>query len=327
MAINSNASFIPTLNEFVAHWAEVNDARPPGAPLILRTGQTRQDLHLLRVDLMDVETQLQQRLNDAQIARGQIELHKRSLMMWFGRFMQVFDGYYGAGPLGQARPAMEVVTASVEKFIKPMLDMGDLWDRINVLTAPPGVVLPLTLVGELETETLTHAEFVILYTNLRSYADQETIALGRAKRSRSRRDFTQKDAYAAMKTYRLAMPAALPAGNELQGTLPRLTPEDTGAAPDPVAASAVYVSGDTSRTVYEESTSEELKEYQLRGVAGEEWNEEDAVTIATNPPGAPREFTVNFGLTQPGTKIALKVYVVTLGGRERGSAAMVVERV
>ena len=122
------------------------------------------------------------------------------------------------------------------------------------------------------------------------------------------------------------MPQALPGDSDLQATLPRLTPEDTGAAPEAVNASAVYVSGAASKTTYAASAAADLKEYQLRGVIGEDWNDDDAVTIATNLPGAPREFTVEFGLTQPGTKIALKVYVVTELGRERGSAVMVVER-
>jgi hypothetical protein len=93
-----------------------------------------------------------------------------------------------------------------------------------------------------------------------------------------------------------------------------------------VNASAVYVSGSTSKTVYDASTAADLKEYQLRGVQADDWNDEDAVTIATNQPGDPREFTVPFGLTQPGTKIVLKVFVITHTGHERGSAAMVVER-
>ena len=53
---------------------------------------------------------------------------------------------------------------------------------------------------------------------------------------------------------------------------------------------------------------------------------EGAVTIATHGTEEVREFAVAFGLTQPGTSIVLKVYVVTQMGRERGSAAMRVER-
>ena len=188
-----------------------------------------------------------------------------------------------------------------------------------------GVTLPLGLLGP-EGSPFSLAQFTALIAQLRSFADAETRALSRLRRSRSKRNFSQEQAYALMKLYRQAMPTALASSNPLQSTLPRLTPADTGSTPEPVNASAVHVSGATSKTVYDESTASDLKEYQLRGVIGEEWDDDDAVTVATNAPGAPREFTVDFGLTQPGTAIALKVYVVTTSGREKGSATLVVER-
>lgn len=330
MAITTNASYVPTAAEFIAHWTEVNAELPPAAPLILRTGMTLTAFSTRKGDLETIEGTLQSLLNDAQIARAGINRVKREMLGWFGRFMQAFDAYFGASDMAEARPLAPAVSVTTESFLRPILDMADLWARINELAgdedAPPGLTLPLVLTGETAEETLTQAQLVSLLGNLRGQADGEILAESRAKRARSRRNFTQKDLYEAMKLYRLAMPHALPAGNELQTTLPRLSPEDTGATPEPVAASAVYVSGATSRTVYEASTAADLKEYQLRGVIGEEWNEDDAVTIATNGPEDAREFAVEFGLTQPGTKVALKVYVITTTGRERGSAVMVVER-
>jgi len=62
------------------------------------------------------------------------------------------------------------------------------------------------------------------------------------------------------------------------------------------------------------------------GAAVRGWDDDAVVTVATNRAAVPRDFMVDFGLTQPGTKIALKVYVLTTTGRERGSAVMVVER-
>ena len=59
---------------------------------------------------------------------------------------------------------------------------------------------------------------------------------------------------------------------------------------------------------------------------GESYSAEDAVVIATHGPGEPREFTVPFGLNQPGAEIALKVYVVLTTGNEAGSAALLVQR-
>ena len=52
----------------------------------------------------------------------------------------------------------------------------------------------------------------------------------------------------------------------------------------------------------------------------------DAVTLATHAPAEPREFVTGFGLTQPGTQAAFKVFVVLDTGNEAGSAAMTVER-
>jgi hypothetical protein len=330
MAITTNASYAPTAAEFMGHWEDVNAARPAGKPLILRTALTLAAFTTLKAQLQGLEGTLQTQLNDAQIARGGINRQKREMLAWFGRFMKTFTGYLGNSDLAEARPLAPLVSVTTENFVRPMLDMADLWQRINDLAedpaAPPGLELPLVLVGETEADTLTQAQLLAKIAEVRVNADLETVAEGRAKRSRSQRNFKQGVIYEAMKLYRQSMPGSLPGGHELQATLPRLVPEDTGAAPDAVNASAVYVSGSATKTTYTASTAADLKEYQLRGVIGDAWNEDDAVTIAVNAPGHAREFTVDFGLTQPGTKVALKVFVITTMGRERGSAPMVVER-
>jgi hypothetical protein len=327
MAITTNASYVPTAQEFAAHWGDVN--AEAGTALVLRSGLELAGFVGKKGLLQEIEGTLQSRLNDAQIARGEVNRRKREMGAWFGRFMLMFEAYFGGSDLAEARPLKPELSATTEAFVRPMLDMADLWLRIDAMAggaAPQGLTLPVVLMGETAAETLTQALFVELIGLLRAAADAEILGEGRAKRSRSRRNFVQGELYEAMKLYRLAMPQALPAGNDLQETLPRLTPEDTGTTPEPVNASAVYVSGSTTKTTYAASPAADLKEYQLRGVIGDEWNEEDAVTIATNAPGAAREFTVDFGLTQPGTSVVLKVYVVTQTGRERGSPAMVVAR-
>ena len=61
-------------------------------------------------------------------------------------------------------------------------------------------------------------------------------------------------------------------------------------------------------------------------LGGDDYSEEDAVVIATNEPGAAREFVTPFALNQPGARVALKVYVVLNTGNEAGSAALFVQR-
>jgi hypothetical protein len=128
-----------------------------------------------------------------------------------------------------------------------------------------------------------------------------------------------------MKLYRDAVPPKLMNFPELISSLPRLTPLP-GHTPEAVNASSVFEAPNKARTVYDESTDPALHSYQLRGSAGEDYDHENSVVLATNAPGAPREFVTTFGLNQPGAKIALKVYVLLTTGNEAGSATMSLQR-
>lgn len=325
MAITTNASFIPTCDEFIEHWGLVNAARPVGSPFLLRTGLAKAGLETLRTNLLGIETALQQRLNDGEVARAAINREKAELLMWFGRFMEVFDGYFDDSDLMGARPLAPGVSISTENFLRPMGDAADLWLRINAGDPVAGITLPLLVVGQVVGQSCSQEAFGEMMDGLRDSAKEEALAEARARQERSRRNHAQRIIYEALKLYRQAMPSSLPGQDALQDTLPKLTP-DPGHTPQAVSASAVWVAGTTSKTVYGASDDADLKEYQLRGVVGEVWSDDDAVTLATNDPEADREFTVDFGLTAPGTHIVLKVFVVTQDGNERGSAPLPVLR-
>lgn len=121
------------------------------------------------------------------------------------------------------------------------------------------------------------------------------------------------------------MPARLPNREVLLAALPRLTPEP-GSTPDAVNASAVFQAPNQFKVVYDASAAADLKEYQLRGNVGAAFKSEDAVVIATNAKDAPREFVSTFGLTQPGAKVSVSVYVITNAGNQKGNAPMTVTR-
>ena len=142
---------------------------------------------------------------------------------------------------------------------------------------------------------------------------------------RLKRDAKFKVIYESLRLYRLAVPARLPNDAVLLAALPRLTPEP-GSTPEAVNASAVFLEPDQLKVVYEASAAGGLKEYQLRGNVGAAFKSEDAVVIATNGPEAAREFVSGFGLTQPGAKVSVAVYVVTNSGHQKGSAPMTITR-
>jgi hypothetical protein len=135
----------------------------------------------------------------------------------------------------------------------------------------------------------------------------------------------QNVVYEIMKSYREVVPGKLIKFPALVDTMPRLTPLP-GHTPDAVNASAVFQEPNATKVVYTGSNDLMLERYELRGTVGDHYDDQDAVVIATNAPGDPKEFITTFGLNQPGAEIALKVFVVLDTGNEAGSPAMLVER-
>ena len=322
MPLNNNSSYIPVMNEFIAHWTQVNAAL--AAPLVVGTpdGQPMAlaDFTALRETLQGQLDGVIDFMNDEEIARGDINLRKAGLLRNLNEFNGLLDGYYSGTPYGNARAYAPNLTAGEEHFISPMRDTFSLWKKLNLATAPPGVTLPLQLADESDD-----GDFNDRIEALQAAYIAEAKAKQDAILERARRDKTMALARAVMVTYRKVVPSRCSQFPELVDTLPRLSPLP-GHTPDAVNASAVFVEPDQSRTVYDESTETTLARYELRGNPGDEYREDDAVVIDTNAPGDPREFITGFGLTQPGTRVALKVYVVLETGNEAGSAEMTVQR-
>lgn len=320
MPITDNASYGPTINEFLPHWGDVNAILPPAAPLVLKTGLTRAGLVTLRDELLAQLDLVQEELNDVETASAALVLKRQVLLARLNEFNALVDAFFEGTPLQAARPKAPGIGEGEEKFMEPLRDMKSLWAKINAMVAPPGVALPLVLDGG-----LTLAGFITLLDELKAAFEAVPVAEQDLKIERLKRDAKFKVIYEALRLYRLAVPARLPGNEVLLAALPRLSPEP-GSTPDAVSASAVFQAPDEMKVVYDASEEADLKEYQLRGNAGAVFKSEDAVVIATNAKEAPREFVSNFGLTQPGAKVAVSVYVVTNTGNQKGSAPMTVTR-
>ncbi len=323
MAITGNATYIPTINEFAAHWTQCNTALAPAALLVRlpdNSTKTQAQFVTLRDLIQTQQNTVQSCLTDQQIARGDILLKKIDLLAWFNMFTSLLDGYFQNTDFYAARPYAPVLTAGQEAFTRPMVDVINLWGKINAGTAPSGVTLPLVLGDGTDQGVFASAVSALQFLYAEERVKGQDLTLARAKRNRS-----EDTAYQTMKAYREAVPGKLTAFPELIDTMPRLTPLP-GHTPNAVNASAVFQAPNTARVVYDGSNDLMLERYELRGTVGNHYDEDDAVVIATNLPGDPREFVTTFGLNQPGAEIALKVFVVLTTGNEAGSAAMLVER-
>ena len=323
MPIQSNASYLPTMDEFLAHWTQVN-AVLGAAPLVvakpLGVATTRAQFDTLRTTLMTNQTSVQGFINDQEIARGDINIKKAALLVTFNQFIEVVEAYYQGTKFYNAKPLAPGIGEGQDNFVSPMLDAQTLWDKMNTGTAPQGVTLPIS-VGSVVLQASFASAVVLLQA---SYKD-EKIAAQNVKLARADRNLTQATAYDLMKAYRLAVPVRCSQFPNLIATMPKLTPEP-GHTPAAVQASATYVAPSTSHVVHGASADADLDHYEMEGTNGEAWNEEDAVYLGRHEPNEANEFTVAFGLTQPGTAVALKVFVVTTTGNRAGSAPVVVRR-
>ena len=331
MAITGPASFVPTANQFSSHWLACNTARPPASPLLVRVPEkettfTRAQFLGIGTELVSQQGVLQGCLTEQQITRGAINRKKTTLLARFNQFNTQLDGNYQNTDFYQARPYAPNFTDGQEIFSRAILEALKLWEKLNGGPAPAGVTLPLVLPATDETPgTLDVGAYASLVSSLQfDYAtevDKEQLVII----ARSKRDRIQVRAYEVMKAYRENVPAKMAAFPELVDTMPRLSPLP-GHTPEAVNASAILEGPNQSKVVYDASTDAMIESYQLRGNVGDDYSDEDAVVIATNAPGAPREFITPFGLNQPGAKVALKVYVILTTGNEAGSAALFVER-
>ena len=323
MAITGPSSYIPTMNEFVAHWALCNLALAPASLLVRQLNNTtlsQPQFVTLRDTLQTQQNTIQACLNAQMISRGVINLKKAAFVEQFALFTSLLDGYYQNTEFYGARPLAPGFGVGQENFTRPLSDMMSLWEKLNAGPAPAGVTLPLVLPDGTSQGVFASAVSSLQFTYAEERRKAQDVAVARA-----RRDLIMEQAYDVMKIYREVVPGKLVAHPELVATLPRLSPVP-GHTPQAVNASAVFQAPDATRVVYEESNDGMLARYELRGHVGEEYHEEDAVVIASRLPEQTREFVTTFGLTQPGAQVALKVYVVLTTDNEAGSAAMIVQR-
>jgi hypothetical protein len=326
MALQNNGSFIPTANEFLAHWADANaglGSAPlllPEEPGIIPAGFARADLLTLRNSLQSQLDAVQDKLNDLQIASGALDILKTKMYKRLTLFLEVVDGYYANTEFYRARPEAPGIGAGEEKFCAPLRDMKSLWVKLNAAPAPAGVTLPIVLnEGTIALPAgVVAGLFATDFDLLKAKYEARANAAQAVNLARSARDRSMEKLRAVLVSYRTAAVPRLAGNATLLATLPRVTPQP-GHTPDAVAVTAVFVAPDIAQVTHTESDDTDFKEYQLRGT-------EDAVVLATHNVRTPSPFTTQLGLGTPGGAVSLWVYVVTNDGNERASPRAVVHR-
>lgn len=318
MPINGPSSYVPTLNEFLLHWPNVNTAL--GAPLVLPGGATLVLATAIRDQLEDFIASVQGKLNDVEIGRGQIEILKLAILERIGEFNRKVRGFLSHTAFVPALPDVPSITSAAPRIIEPLDDMANLWGKINAATIP-GFTGPLLLLGG-----YTLAAFNTDLTALKATYTELQDANQSLSLERLRRNEVQDQAYAIMRDYRSAVIGSLSPTDPLVLNLPRLSPLG-GSTPAQVTATGVWNSATAqARITWTESTAASLAQYEIRFCPGPDYSTDDETVVGSVDPTEPREFLTLAGLPNPGSIASYKVYVITTEGNESGSSAVSVTR-
>src|SRR5688572_21658407 len=124
MAITGPASYIPTINEFLAHWAQCNTALPPATPLLVPLPNgvmvTRAQFLTLRDALQTQQGVVQAKRTAQGLVRATIDLQKVALLESFNKFTAKLDGYYQSTNFFRLRPNAPGIGYGQHAFSDPM---------------------------------------------------------------------------------------------------------------------------------------------------------------------------------------------------------------
>lgn len=322
MPISGPSSYLPTIEEFLAHWMEVDGALGTGGPLVLAGNVLRTTLEDQQADLEAARDKVTDAALDRALARAQLNALITALQMRMVEFNGRIRADLPGSPYARSLPEAFSVGQGESIVREALRTISRLWTRVNAISpVPPGLALPLTLRGGY-TRAMFDAERGVLRDAYGALTDAE-VAL---KVAREERNDLQDAIYQVLKNYRLKVPTAFERGHALIDSLPALTPPE-GRTPAPVQAHAIWdAPAEKAKLSWAESTDPALKEYEIRAVPGDAYEADDEAVIGNVPAGAPREFATDFGLTTPGMTSSFKVYVMLKTGNERGSEPVAVLR-
>lgn len=314
--ISGPSSYLPTLDAFLAHWAAVNADPLSASGMLTRDGSARADLVTVKSNLGAATQEVENQLNGKEIGRARVENAKKALLLRSQELGRRLRGILPMdSPYLKAMPDLPPVSAAQEYFLKPMRDLVNVWNRLRE--------------DDVEFQ-LAGAYVVANFENDLSVLTELFTILGQVeldlKLAREKRNVLQVAAMKILSAYRPAVEGLFAPASPLVVTIPLIYPP-AGHTPDPVTVTVSY-DATTQEAVIEFSESAEatLEEYEVRGVPGPEYLEEDAITLGKIAAGGARIYHTSYALTEPGSELSLKVYVILKTGNEAGSKAVTVMR-
>jgi hypothetical protein len=320
MPISGPSSYVPTINEFLGHWTDVNTTLGGSGPLVLPGAIAIATLTTHRDSLLTYAASIQSKLNDTQISRGTIDIKKAGLLTRLAEFNRKVRGFLAHTAYVQGLPEVPPPTAGQGPTLEPLDDMESLWGKINAATIP-GFTGPLTLLGGYVIATFTTdlASLKSEYTAWQGFDQDVTL-------ERERRNGLQDKVSPILRDYRAAVEGTFAPTDALVVSLPRLSPIP-GATPPAVTANISWdATQSKAKITWSESTIANLAQYEIRFCPGANYSTDTETVIGNVSAGSLREFLTDAGLSASGNVASFKVYVITTDGNEKGSNTLVMTR-
>ena len=317
MPISNNASYLPTMQDFIVHWTQVN-AKLGSKPLVLADGFTLAGFTTLRTSI-DTSTQA---IGGAEQVFTQtaynITQSKKALMPKLKLFRQTVQSQLTGTNYAASLPTLPNFGVTQSRFLKPFDDAAYLWNQIN--TAPPERFTPPLLLPD-ETRL---ADFQTLLSALRTLYALHINSDGQKRLALRQRDALLPTARLRMKQYRVAVFSRLAPGDPLLASVPRLSPVP-GATPKAVTdLTLVYTPlTNTVKITFTPSVSANIRMYDLMFCPGPKWSQQSAYRIDTNENAPPFQF--EFALTQVDPQAVALFKVVTMNVTENAKASKVLK--
>lgn len=319
MPIVGIETYLPTMDEFLAHWTQVNAALGT-SPLTLQGGYGRADLLTDRTNLAALIASVGVADSGQQMAAAGRDAAKMTVRPRVAQFRGAVKGLLPGTPFEAALPVQPLAGAVASRFLKPLDDMASLWTAINTTSPAFPVTNPLKLAGG-----YVQAQFATDVAMLRTQYAAVGQADQTAKLARDRRDAVLPGIKARLIQYRNAVVSAFPPGSPLILSLPAVTPP-AGATPQPVAVSGLWNSAASKgQLTWTPSLNPRVTHYAIRTSPGSTYRTRDEVTVGSVPADA-TSFLTETGLAAPGATALFKVYVMTSTGNQRGSATVEIAR-
>ncbi len=314
----SLAIYPPKMQEFIAHWTQVNAALGAN-PLLLKGGYSLATFTADRTALVAAIDAVVPAINTVQGTIVSRDTLKISLKTRLAQFRAAVIAFFPDSRYSRMLPTSPPLTSIESQFISPFIDVSNIWNLVNTETNP-GFTPPLLLPGGY-TKANLDTDIAALRT---AYVTLEN-ALVTASGARATRDVLLPNVNARMKQYRQAVVARLPVGSALLNNIPQYTIA-VGPAAQEVNPSIVWDAAQQKAVItWAASASTDVQNYSIRTAPGPTYdgrNESAVGSVAANV----LTFATNEGLLTPGATALFKVYTVTQTGREKGSRVLKITR-